>query len=301
MLIAYLDEFGHVGPYISRDHRKFNNHPLFGYGGFVADAKHIRSFGGYFERIKERTFSSEIEAAGAHPRRWEKKGADLLTQGSWDRFSNSTTRMLHDLSRRLCQNGGRFFYYGEAKPVGSAKETGQSSSDRSGSILSTAISRLATFADLQGDDLLIFLDQVDDKQRDDAITRMASFIYSKSSPPETARVLEVPMQIESVRYGAMQFADWYCALISRATTCRFVESDLFPWSVSLFREVSLIHGTTAGTSRVWLPRRQMAVSAQMLAKDQSRIHVEQRVTEGQNVGAAHPQLMRMMYDLRSRE
>lgn len=30
VLIAYLDEFGHVGPYVSRDHARHNTHPVFG-------------------------------------------------------------------------------------------------------------------------------------------------------------------------------------------------------------------------------------------------------------------------------
>jgi hypothetical protein len=79
MLIAYLDEFGHIGPYISDSHTKFNTHPVFGYAGFVMPAENVREFGGYFEYIKENLLRFEIERDGAHPRRWEKKGASLFT------------------------------------------------------------------------------------------------------------------------------------------------------------------------------------------------------------------------------
>lgn len=80
MLIAYLDEFGHIGPYVSPEHRRFNTHPTFGYGGFVIDASRIRSFGGQFEHHKERMFRREIDESGAHPipdRQWAVKAALL--------------------------------------------------------------------------------------------------------------------------------------------------------------------------------------------------------------------------------
>lgn len=74
MLLAYIDEFGHIGPYISHEHAKFNNHPVFGYVGFIIPAQNVRLLGGTFEFLKEKLLSYEIEKAGAHPRRWEKKG-----------------------------------------------------------------------------------------------------------------------------------------------------------------------------------------------------------------------------------
>lgn len=35
MIFAYLDEFGHNGPYISRDHKQYNTSPVFGLAGFL--------------------------------------------------------------------------------------------------------------------------------------------------------------------------------------------------------------------------------------------------------------------------
>lgn len=35
MLIAYLDEFGHQGPFVSATDKKFSEHPLFGYAGYI--------------------------------------------------------------------------------------------------------------------------------------------------------------------------------------------------------------------------------------------------------------------------
>ncbi|UQV54583.1 DUF3800 domain-containing protein [Corynebacterium pseudodiphtheriticum] len=61
MLIAYLDEFGHQGPYISHSHPKFKTHPAFGYAGYVLPAENVRKFGGYFEHIKENLLQWEIQ------------------------------------------------------------------------------------------------------------------------------------------------------------------------------------------------------------------------------------------------
>ena len=33
--IAYLDEFGHVGPYVSRADARHNDSPVFGLAGFI--------------------------------------------------------------------------------------------------------------------------------------------------------------------------------------------------------------------------------------------------------------------------
>ena len=44
MYFAYLDEFGHIGRYISRDHARYNDSPVFGLAGFVIPAAQVRWF-----------------------------------------------------------------------------------------------------------------------------------------------------------------------------------------------------------------------------------------------------------------
>lgn len=67
MLLAYIDEFGHVGPYISPDHPKFKTHPIFGYSGFIIPAHNVRPLGGFFESTKANLLAYEIEKSGKHP------------------------------------------------------------------------------------------------------------------------------------------------------------------------------------------------------------------------------------------
>ena len=50
--IAYLDEFGHVGPYMSRSHPRHNDSPVFGFAGFVMPAEEVRGFDTWFFQRK---------------------------------------------------------------------------------------------------------------------------------------------------------------------------------------------------------------------------------------------------------
>ncbi|MDZ7917763.1 MAG: hypothetical protein U5O16_39115 [Rhodococcus sp. (in: high G+C Gram-positive bacteria)] len=104
MLLAYLDEFGHIGPYIGPDHPKFNDHPVFGYAGFVMPAENVRKFGGFFEHVKETLLEFEIQKANAHPRRWEKKGASLFTTRNIVRYPEAS-HAFRRLMRRLIDFG----------------------------------------------------------------------------------------------------------------------------------------------------------------------------------------------------
>lgn len=74
VLLAYLDEFGHGGPFVDSDHKRFHHHPVFGYAGFVIPAHNVRVFGGKFAAQKKRMFRSEVFAAGKNINQWEKKG-----------------------------------------------------------------------------------------------------------------------------------------------------------------------------------------------------------------------------------
>lgn len=42
MLIAYIDEVGEAGAFISKDHKRFNTSPVFGYAGFVVPEQGLK-------------------------------------------------------------------------------------------------------------------------------------------------------------------------------------------------------------------------------------------------------------------
>lgn len=259
MLLAYMDEFGHVGPYIAPDHPKFKTHPVFGYAGFVMPANNVREFGAFFEHIKENLLRYEIERDGKHPRRWEKKGASLLTTTNVAKYPDLTVA-IHRLLRRLHKLDGRVIYYGQLKPTGSAKETGESAEDRNAHCLRQTLARLSQYAKAADSNVMVVLDSTDDKPRLKAVENMSKFIYARTSPPEVKRIVEAPMQVESQLYGTIQFADWMCALIGRLSHYEFVKGSEFDWAPSKFgqvlspacaKDVSKIHLTPTDMKDVW--------------------------------------------------
>ena len=73
---AYLDGFGRMGPYVSRNHPRYNESPVFGLAGFVMPAAEVRGFPTtwVFQR-KQEVFSDDITRSGKVPAKWEKEGA----------------------------------------------------------------------------------------------------------------------------------------------------------------------------------------------------------------------------------
>ena len=61
---AYLDEFGHIGPYVSRQDPRHNDSPVFGLAGFVLPSEHVRGFGTWFFQRKCELLAFEIERSG---------------------------------------------------------------------------------------------------------------------------------------------------------------------------------------------------------------------------------------------
>ena len=99
---AYLDEFGHIGPYISRGDPRYKDSPVFGLAGFVLPAAEVRGFGTWFFQRKCELLKFEIERSGEHPAVWEKKGASLFTVNNVTRYRelrNFTNRLLNKIEK----------------------------------------------------------------------------------------------------------------------------------------------------------------------------------------------------------
>ena len=60
---AYLDEFGHIGPYVSRQDSKHNDSPVFGLAGFILPSERVRRFSTWFFQRKRELLSYEIKSS----------------------------------------------------------------------------------------------------------------------------------------------------------------------------------------------------------------------------------------------
>ncbi|QNV39818.1 DUF3800 domain-containing protein [Rothia amarae] len=301
MLLAYIDEFGHIGPYISSRHEKFKDHPVFGYSGFIIPAHNVRPLGAFFESVKSNLLAYEIEQSGKHPKRWEKKGASLLTTRNMEKYGDEIRPAMKRLFRKLYRLHGRVVFVGQIKPVGSKAETGESTTDRSNHVLRQIIKEIAGYADSLDEDVLIFLDSVDTKTREESLSVCASFIYASSSTNSVKRVLEAPMQLESHLYGTTQFADWICALLGRSSHFHLVPDSEFSWAPKLLDEMlACAHKDKATTqySRIQPyqsnKRKMKSIgilslrSQKKYVDSQPKKQVDKRMT--QKLGLEHPKL-----------
>lgn len=240
MLIAYLDEFGHQGPYISRDHRKFNTHPCFGYAGYLLPADNVRKMGGHFKHIKETLLAWEIERSPIPSNQWEKKGASLLTTTNISKYKDEIIPALSRIFKMLGKQEGEIFFYGQQKPIGPVGVTKETSQDRENHCLIQAINRLGTYATSKGEQLMVIMDATETHNRERAVATLGATIYSRSNK-DNKSIIEIPLQTESHLYNTVQLADWVCALMGRLTDYHFVEQSEFSWSVPLgkrlFKEV----------------------------------------------------------------
>ena len=64
---AYLDEFGHIGPYVRRADQSYKESPVFGLAGFVLPAIEVRGFGTWFFQRRCELLDFEIKRSGEHP------------------------------------------------------------------------------------------------------------------------------------------------------------------------------------------------------------------------------------------
>ena len=67
---AYLDEFGHVGPYVSRTDPRHNDSPVFGFAGLVLPVNEVRGFGTWFFRRKCALLRFELERSASAAVSW---------------------------------------------------------------------------------------------------------------------------------------------------------------------------------------------------------------------------------------
>lgn len=249
MLLAYIDEIGETGAFVSREDARYNTSPAFGYAGFVVDEQDARSFGQAFTEQKRRVYATEI-AASSHPSQWERKGADLFRPATVERYPQQI-RVFNGLVRRLRVFGGRLFYYADEKPIGTPRQTELDTVTRESAAMRETLNRLARYADEQGRNLLVMMDQVNEKQRVERMPTMYAHMFGRSGQfEEMKRIVEPPMHIDSAVSSNIQFADWIAACVSRAIDYQLVDGSAHAWVAG--STVDAVRGSFTHESKVHL-------------------------------------------------
>ena len=224
---AYLDEFGHIGPYVSRADPRYKDSPVFGLAGFVLPSEEVRGFGTWFFQRKCELLGFEIERSGKHPALWEKKGASLYTVTNVTPYAE-LRRFTNRLFNKIETLGGFVFYVGVRKTAAHDEHNPNRLYAR---VFLEAIKRIDEFCEKDRsppDNFALFLDE--HSQRSALITEAARSMYARIERRQ--HLIEPPFHLESHRYQTLQAADWVAGLVGRlgaiwADPASYPENEVF--------------------------------------------------------------------------
>lgn len=226
--VVYLDEFGHVGPFLSRGHAQHKTSPVFGFGGLMLPVEAVREFAIYFYRLKCRLLRFELERQDQPAYRWEKKGAQLYTVqnvGKYRELRASTGRLLNQI-RKV---GGYVIYAGECKST-------DVDTHRATDLFRRQLLRLIRIADhfcsARSATFLVLLDeqQAGNLWREHNMEACTRAMFEDAN--EKCRTLiEPPIQGESHLFQTLQCADWICGLIGRLCAYRVAPDQYQDWAI----------------------------------------------------------------------
>ncbi len=241
MYIAFLDEFGHIGPYVARTDPRYNHSPVFGLAGYILPHHHVRRFATWFYQYKGRLLSQEIAEAQGHPATWEKKGKKLYRSKNIESYRNlrgGTNRMIN----KIFVFGGRLFYYGIEK-YQSPEESNATNLYKT--CMSHTIRRINHFCGSQEETFLMILDEHEDRIQ--LLEAAAKTMFGEHA---AVNLLEPPFQVESHLYQTIQAADWIATIIGKLLAYRSQPAEFadYEWAERYFG--SRI-GEAATHSKIW--------------------------------------------------
>lgn len=216
MLLAYIDEIGETGAFVSKSDQRYKTSPAFGYAGFLVPEHRARQFAQRFDREKRTMFAPEV-ATAEHAGRWEKKGSEIFHSYTAKNYPDQI-RVFNGLTRLLIERfGGVLFYYADEKPIGTPKQTKLDKDARETAAMRETLNRLCTFADAKQQQLLVMIDQINEKDRAKRLPNMYGHILGRAGDhAEMKRIVEPPMHVDSALSANIQFADWVAAAVTRA-------------------------------------------------------------------------------------
>lgn len=251
MLLAYIDEIGETGAFVSRDDHRFNTSPAFGYAGFLIPEHRARQFGSFFVREKRALFSSEL-ATAKNPGQWERKGAEIFRPRTHKLFPQQL-RVFRGLVARLAAFGGQLFYYADEKPLGTPGQTRLDTEARETAAMRETLNRLCRNAESHDSNLMVLIDQINESQRAKRLPNMYGHILARAAERhEMLRVIEPPMHVDSMLSANVQFADWIAAAITRAIDFQLIECSPYTWIPS---ELASLRGAFTFESKLHLHQR----------------------------------------------
>jgi len=207
MYFVYLDEFGHIGPFISRKSNKHNESPVFGLAGMILPENSIRPFATFFLKQKEFSFAREIQDAGKKASKWEKKGTSFIRPKPMKEYADAR-RLLHRVMKKIDDLGGHLFYYGREKRRGLSDDL--NSVGLYTTCFAHCLQKLNTYCDARDSSFVVVMDQHSARKE---LLECASKTMFGNKP--CRRLASPPFEVESYLNQNIQAADWIATLVGR--------------------------------------------------------------------------------------
>lgn len=203
---VYLDEFGHIGPFMSRHAKRYNESPVFGLAGIILPEDAIRPFATRFLQLKQHVFRTEIHAAGIIAQHWEKHGTEIFTPkqvARYPHFRSTGFRLLNYIR----DAGGKVFYYGREKISGT---TNVNSTGLYTTILGHTIQQLESYAQHNNVNFVMVVDE--HAARKTLLITAEKTMYGHRP---AYHLLCPPFEVKSYINQNIQAADWIAAIVGR--------------------------------------------------------------------------------------
>jgi hypothetical protein len=204
---VYLDEFGHLGPFMSRTAPKYNESPVFGLAGIILPENAVRPFATKILQLKQHIFKAEIKKSGTPASFWEKKGNEIFTAkqvAKYPHFRSTGFRLMNYIR----DTGGNAFYYGREKISGT---TDVNSIGLYKTVLGHTIRHLENFSETKKSNFVLVVDE--HSARKQLLVTSLQTMYDQESPARA--MLSPPFEVESYANQNIQAADWLAAIVSR--------------------------------------------------------------------------------------
>ncbi|MBB3656122.1 hypothetical protein FHX15_001335 [Rhizobium sp. BK650] len=206
MIFAYLDEFGHAGPYYGRNHPRFNTSPVFGLGGFLLPENAIRPFATRFLKLKTALLAPEIEKSDKQAYEWEKKGSNLFTANSIVRYPHIRAAMFR-LINEIRNSSGKVFYSGREKirDTEDVRANGLYTT-----VFANAIRQIDAYCESIDESFVLIVDE--HSSRKELLETAAKTMFGHTP---VRRLLSPPFEVESYLNQNIQAADWVATIVGR--------------------------------------------------------------------------------------
>lgn len=227
--VAYLDEFGHVGQYVSRNHPQYKTSPVFGLGGMLLPAQEVREFAIYFYKLKSQLLAWDLKNKNPEnlpAYQWEKKGSQLYTTKNvkeYKQLRQSTFRLLNHIKKI----GGHVFYTGEHKTTDPDAHDSTETFKRQ---LLQSVRKIDRFCAKENSTFILVLDEqkAGNEWRERNVEACTLAMFEDASEKCRA-MIEPPLQGESYLFQTLQCADWMCGLIGRLTALEVAPAEFHDW------------------------------------------------------------------------